>query len=80
MIVSMVALWCCYNQCNLCREEKDAAGGVAFGEVKIPSAAAGLRAQSGRGIAMTGDDSTPAGSCSRCREENTATAGNGEEI
>jgi hypothetical protein len=47
MIVSMVALWCCYNQCNLCREEKDAAGGVAFGEVKIPSAAAGLLAQSG---------------------------------
>ena len=29
---------------------------------------------------MTGDDSTPASSCSWCREEYTATAGNGEEI
>lgn len=76
----MVAFWCCYNQCNLCTEEKGTAGGVAFGEVKIPSTAAGLHAQSGWGIAMTGDDSTPAGSCSRCREENTATAGNREEI
>jgi len=47
MIVSMVALRCCYDQCNSCREEKDAAGGVAYGRrKKIPSAAAGRRAQS----------------------------------
>ena len=60
MIVSMVALRCCYDQCNLCREKKDAAGGVTYGRSKkIPSAAAGLRAQSGWGIAMTGDDRAP---------------------
>jgi len=47
MIVSMVALRGCYEQCNFCREKKNAAGGVTYG---------------------------PAASCSRCREENTATA------
>jgi len=43
-----MALRCCYDQCNLCREKKDAAGGVTYGRSKkIPSAAAGLRDQSG---------------------------------
>jgi len=36
MIVSMVALWCYYDQCNLCREEKDAAGGANYGRSENP--------------------------------------------
>ena len=57
----MTALWCCYDQCKLCREEKDAAGGVTYGRSKnkISSGVASLRAQSGWGIVMTGDDRAP---------------------
>jgi len=36
MIVSMVALWCYYDQCNLCREEKDAAEGANYGRSENP--------------------------------------------
>jgi len=31
MIVSMVALRCCYEQCNFYRKKKDDAGGVTYG-------------------------------------------------